>query len=360
MSYTFTKDERYKNIVEKYVNAMERKENQLKADVRTERIRKEAEEKMKEITEDLKKYYDDRMSEISKGKKEIVKSYKERGREYKNPQAEILRRQDFEMELAVADDHELKEIAGDMDRKLSRYEINKLQLEFRERNLSSADLTRQRIDVKEAHETDPNYQALASEEIEMFHLKPKVRAADNWILTPSKEESERPTFSPLGALVKYERNPQQIKELKSGFEELKKEIKSNATRSASFNPAAISEAEDIAEQLIDSGKAKNLKEYQDDDLRAIKGSKDYTLEDEYRYLKERYADPTNKMYTWENPNYSVEMHIKYLREQHKKNLSNTPELKTKIENALKQSQEKDKEVNEADNTKADESGTVEE
>ena len=340
--YDYMKDARYKAIVKEYVEAMEHKEKQLKRDVKPERIKKEADEALKSISEKMKEFHETRLKEIEENKRAIVKAYKQRGKQYEDPQAEILKRQDFDTEIAVATDMELEDIARDTDRELSKYELNKLQLEFKERDIRSIELIRQRMDTKQAHETDPNYQRLDTEEIQLMHFKPKMRASDNWILLPNTEEGERPKFNSLGELAKPMINID-MEELRTGYKKLERNISSEGAYKASFNPVIKSEAESYADELIKTGRTDKLKQYADDDLRAIEGSSQYDVTHKFKYLKERYHDPSNEIYSIENPNYSVHDHYEYLKKQHEKDLQAKPELQKQIKEVLTEDQTKQKE-----------------
>ena len=140
MMYEFMKDTRYKDIVKKYVEAMEKKQKQRSNDIKDERILGDASNALNEIAMEYEEFYNKRLNEVETGMETIEKSYKETGKQYDNPQEEILRRQDFEIEIAVASDYELEDIAKDTNRELSKYEFNKLLLEFKERDLQSHDL----------------------------------------------------------------------------------------------------------------------------------------------------------------------------------------------------------------------------
>lgn len=340
------KDAEYKAIVKEYVEAMTKKKKQIDRDVKPERIQQDADKAVKNLAEKITNFYNKRMADIQKQKKAIEKSYKKAGQQYDNPQAEILRRQDFEAELAVASDSELEAIANDTDRELSKYELNKLQLEFKERDLTSHAIMRRRLDVKNEYEADPNYQRLIEEEQKLYLTKPRTPVTDTWILYPSTEEGERPRMKSLKELT-ANRPLVSIEELQEGYKELERHVSHHNRYMASFNPVVKDEAEQYADKLLETGEHKNMKQYADDDLRAIEGSSQYDVTHKFKYLKERYHDPSNAIYSIDNPNYSVHDHYEYLKKQHEKDLQAKPELKKRIEEALSEDQAKQKEKEEA-------------
>lgn len=332
MIYDYMKDAEYKAIVKEYVEAMAKKKKQIDRDVKPERIKKDADEAVKRLSEKVADFYNKRMADIHKKKHAIEQSYKKTGQQYDNPQAEILRRQDFEAELAVASDSELEAIANDTDRELSKYELNKLQLEFKERDLTSHSIMRKRLDVKNEFQTDPNYQRLLQEEQKLYLTKPRTPVTDTWILYPSTEEGERPRMKSLKELTSS-RPLVSVEELQEGYKALEKQVSSNSSYMASFNPVLKNEAEDFAKEAVKKGTHK-FNEYSDVDLRALKGSSKYDVTHRFKYLKERYHDDTNEIYAIDNPNYSVYDHYTYLEKQHELHLKNSPSLKGRINDAL--------------------------
>lgn len=342
MIYDYMKDAEYKAIVKEYVEAMTKKKKQIDRDVKPERIQQDADKAVKSLSEKITNFYNKRMADVQKQKKAIEKSYKKAGQQYDNPQAEILRRQDFEAELAVASDSELEAIANDTDRELSKYELNKLQLEFKERDLTSHTMIRRRLDTKSEYETDPNYQRLVEEENKLYLTKPKAPITDTYVMYPSTEEGKRPQMQTLKDLTRT-RPLASLEELQEGYNELERHVSHHNKYMASFNPVFKDEAERYADKLIETGEYKNRKQYADDDLRAIEGSSQYDVTHKFKYLKERYHDPSNAIYSLDNPNYSVHDHYEYLKKQHEKDLQAKPELQKQIKEALTEDQTKQEE-----------------
>lgn len=343
MMYEFMKDARYKDIVKKYVDAMEKKQKQQNNEIKDERILEDASNALNEIAIEYEEFYNKRLNEVEKGMETIERSYKETGKQYDNPQAEILRRQDFEAELAVASDSELEDIAKDTNRELSKYEFNKLLLEFKERDLQSHDLLSKKHNNKKVHEEDPKYQQLKTEYVEMMYYKPKRQAKDNWLPFPNLEEDGRPQLKSMAELLKPKTEAGLLEELKQAYMKLESHARSASVYRSRLNPVLENEMEQYADKLVETGEYKNRKQYADDDLRAIEGSSEYDVTDKFKYLKERYHDPSNAIYSIDNPNYSVHDHYEYLKKQHEKDLQAKPELKKQIEQVLSDDRAKQEE-----------------
>ena len=335
--YEFMKDAEYKAILKEYVEALEKREKQVKADVQPKRIKDDTDKAVRSVTEKIRNFYNKRMADIQKKKHEIEQSYKKTGMQYDNPQAELLKRQDFEAEIAVATNDELKNIVNDPERDFSKYELNKLQIEFKERNLTGGDITLKQRQVKNEYATDPNYQRLLEEEGKLYLTKPRIPVTDTWVLYPNMNGGERPEMKSLKELTSN-RPIVRVDELKQAYTELERHISDNDSYKASFKPILASEVKQQADELIKTGEYKNMKKYTDIDLRAVQGSSEYAVENEFKYLKERYHDPSNKFYTFENPDYSIHDHFEYLRQKHQQHLKVNPALQKEIEEKLQADQ----------------------
>src|SRR5699024_7735369 len=184
---------------------------------------------------------------------------------------------------------------------------------------------------------------LKTEYVEMMYYKPKRQAKDNWLPFPNLEDGGRPQLKSMAELLKPKTDAGLLEELKQAYMKLENHARSASGYKSRINPVPESEIEQDADKLVEKGEDNNRKEYADDDLRAIEGSREYDVTHKFKYLKERYHDPSNKLYSLDNPNYSVHDHYEYLKKQHEKDLQAKPELKKQIEEVLSKDQAEQKE-----------------
>ena len=176
-----------------------------------------------------------------------------------------------------------------------------------------------------------------------MYYKPKRQAKDNWLPFPNLEEGGRPQLKSMAELIKPKTEAGLLEELKQAYMKLENNARSASVYRSRLNPVLENEMEQYAEKLVETGEYKNRKQYTDDDLRTIEGSSEYDVIDKFKYLKERYHDPSNAIYSIDNPNYSVHDHYEYLKKQHEKDLQAKPELQKQIKEALSEDQAKQEE-----------------
>src|SRR5699024_4931854 len=178
---------------------------------------------------------------------------------------------------------------------------------------------------------------------EMMYYKPKRQAKDNWLPFPNLEDGGRPQLKSMAELLKPKTDAGLLEELKQAYMKLENHARSASVYRSRLNPVLENEMEQYADKLVETGEYKNRKQYADDDLRAIEGSSEYDVTHKFKYLKERYHDPSNKLYSLENPNYSIHDHYEYLKKQHEKDLQAKPEIKKQIEEVLSEDRAKQEE-----------------
>lgn len=342
--YPFMKNKEYIEIVKIYRDALYRIEEQYKYQTEKSVVRNEAKKKRDEINDRLNTFYNAENAYYEQREKDITNAYKNKQPEYSNPQAEILKRQDFDLKVSIADDNQLADMAKDTEYKLSEYQLNRLTKEFKEREL---DLTPMRVRnhdelVGLEHRADPNYKKLAKERSYLMAIMP--RGNDTTLSLPL-EDKPMLNLRDLDNLPDSQKLKENIAYLNKSIEIMQHNVMTTRETELELSKPIRKDIEKRIDNEIAQG---TLKEYTDTDLRAIEGTPDYTVTDEFKYLKERYHKPNNYLYSYDNPSYDIMEHIEFLREQHQQNLQSNPQLAEQIQNKLDEAKQEETESVEED------------
>lgn len=130
-----------------------------------------------ELDQDFKNYKESVANEVKKTKANLESEWK--AQQYKaieeNPQLEQIRRQDFDLQLALSDTDTLKGLVDNFVQNggLSKYESDKLALKFRQDDDNSAVIQIQQAQKEhglvDGYKNHPDY--VAAEELETFLLQ---------------------------------------------------------------------------------------------------------------------------------------------------------------------------------------------
>ncbi|HFI0131511.1 TPA: hypothetical protein ACGOY0_001558 [Streptococcus suis] len=130
MKFDYTRTPEYKNILTQAVNSLRKKRQLLEFDSKTSRIIAETVTMRAELSEAYKAYMDSYRDKIEKQIQELAEKYRKQEESYIDPQAEILRRQDFDLEVSMWDKNEALAQLQDEYRTFSNYELKKLRQLF--------------------------------------------------------------------------------------------------------------------------------------------------------------------------------------------------------------------------------------
>lgn len=336
--YAFMQDSRYIDIVNDFKKQVKKIHEQVENEVKDDRIKVDVRTATKDTLEKINRFYDVKAKEYEEQRASIERAYKNKQQRYDDPQAELLERQDFDMKIQVASNDNLEEMLKDETVSLNEYQFNRLQIEYKNRGMKDTDFSHIRTmkHIGKEFLDDPNYQQLAEDEKYLYLTRPNGKHTHIWYAT-----DDRPRPASLDTLFHASRknfNIDNLKQLEQGASLLEQTAKTADKTRASFNPIMKKEAETFADDLVKSGKPFKVNQYKDVDPRTIQGTPDYTLEDEFKYLKERYHDDTNPLYQIMSNEYSVTKHMAYLRKKHQEHLEAHPDLRKEFEQAEEQTE----------------------
>lgn len=334
MIYDFMKDSRYISIMNNFTQDVKRIREKVMNDVKSERITKDIKEAKQQAMTALDEFYKQKAKEYKSEREGIEQAYKNKKQKYSDPQAELLDRQDFDIKMQIASDRELEDILKDPVTSLSEHQFNRLQIEYKNRGLDLNPFAqiRSQKHIGKEYLDDPNYKAVAESEQKLNATK--GHGGMVWV-----SNGERPQAISLGfidGIMHKKFRTEALDQLEQGTERLNRMAKEQNSVKASYNTIVKKEAEAYADDVIKQGKTLDFKEYKDVDPRAIRGTDDYDVTHEFKYLKERYHDNSNPLYHIRDDNYSVVKHLEYLRKKHADYLSEHPETEKEIETIKEQ------------------------
>lgn len=341
--YPFMKDERYVEIVKKLTKAYKHAVNQRKMHVVKEKIKKDSTNSYKELLKELNDFHTQKKAEIEAEQHRIRRAYKNKKKEYIDPQEEQLRRQDFETELMIMNDGELKNVLKDKDKSFTDFEINRMMIEFKNRGMNSEanELSVLKYARKKEYESDPNYEILEQEKSLMTLIRNK--GDETSIYLPSSEG--RPKIFMIREIEyittenphrKMSNFTDKIGLLEKSCSTLEQNIQSTKEWEARYNKQVEQEKQDYVDYMESINKPIKQFKFEDDDVRAVRDSQFHDIEVEFGYLKERYHDNSNYMYSAGNPDYDIHKHLNYLRDKHQQRLNKDTDLLVAIRNKLEQ------------------------
>lgn len=333
--YPFMRDARYVEIVKKFTKAYKHAVEQHKWQVIDKKRKEDANAAMKDLRGELNKFYITKKKEIQAEKKRIESAYKNKRQDYTNPQEEMLRRQDFEMKIMSADDSVLRNMIKDPDEDLTKFEIDRLHVEFKQRGLKEEEpqvkVLKELKGFGREHKDDPNYQLLDQEDEFMLLIDPNGRGASVYVPV-AEGRSKMIQVKDIGRVAssKNSLNSNDLKMLESGTAILTHNIQSQKDWLKQFQKHQTEVINEYIDYREKKGDPIKPKKYDDDDLRAVRGSTEHDVEVEFKYLKERYHEPDHPIYSPGNPDYDISKHLAYLRSKHAAHLKTNPDLANAI------------------------------
>ncbi|HFI0273156.1 TPA: hypothetical protein ACGO2R_000875 [Streptococcus suis] len=162
MKFDYTRTPEYKNILTQAVNSLRKKRQLLEFDSKTSRIIAETVTMRAGLSEAYKAYMNGYRDKIEKQMQELAEKYRKQEESYADPQAEILRRQDFDLEVSLWDKNEALAQLQDEYRIFSNYELKKLRQLFGTDAAVRNEIIRLEAD-KPSLEKDGKYQDLSEQ-----------------------------------------------------------------------------------------------------------------------------------------------------------------------------------------------------
>ncbi|MGO0053095.1 hypothetical protein PWH33_07985 [Streptococcus suis] len=162
MKFDYTRTPEYKNILTQAVNSLRKKRQLLEFDSKTSRIIAETVTMRTGLSEAYKAYMNSYRNKIEKQMQELAEKYRNQAEDYTDPQLEILRRQDFDLEVSMWDKNEALAQLQDEYRTFSNYELKKLRQLFGTDMAVRGEIIRLEAD-KPSLEKDEKYQDLSEQ-----------------------------------------------------------------------------------------------------------------------------------------------------------------------------------------------------
>lgn len=299
----------YKNILMNYKQLLQSIENMVGQEIKPERIEREHASQFKEILDKTKDFQ--RVSEQERQNKQAIirKRYKNTKKEYENPQLELLRRQDFDAELATLTKGEIADILSDTERDFTEYELRTIIQKYPNKkgaDTNAISLAKQRLQlIQDKYIFDPEYEELVEELQYLKLLSVGLVLFDNTekgyeILNPVYKEfflTQKRNGYLTGNLQEY------IKKLTLAISLIKP--KQGITKE-------FTTFEDIA-------KKESQYEIKEGDTRVFRESPDYDTVIRFKYLRERFNSGDNR-FDFRRDDYDPMSHFTWLEQQHKTKL----------------------------------------
>lgn len=301
--FSFMYHSKYKELIKEIQKGMKELKQLADYDVKEERIQQTRSDIQTSVVKNLDAFVKGEKQRITGRKQAIIESYMKTRNVYKNPTEEILRRQDFDMEVASMDQSELANLVKTPGRTFTTYELNKLN----SMNLDSetkAIVKRAVNENRKPFESDIEYQNLLKQETELG-LIDNVSLQRSIIYLPSDSPQG---FKSMGVASLFH-----VKD-KHEFNQ-KMELLQNALVIEPTNQIPTIEKTYAASKEIRT-EIKSKLRYEEFDPRIFKGAKDYDIKDRFKYLEERFNDQDTNRFDVMNPSYDVYEHLNYLEGQH--------------------------------------------
>lgn len=312
----------YKKIISDYQNGVKSIMSKNNMDVKEEVINEEVKEIINETYSNMQQFVKSERERINKEMSTLRSSYKSSKSVYSNPQEEILRRQDFDLELNSMSDSDIVTFLDDSERTPTEYELRKIATHDKLSSETQARVTRELNNLKRPYEQDGKYQEL-SKALQQIELIDKPTAKDLMLYFPKGDNQVSNCY------------PSSLSMIQNKPDELNKEFNKVGEALGALSKIEAREMPATEQSRLSSVIEKeNKRQYDDFDLRAIKGTDEYTIEDRFRYLKERYNDETTDRFDVLKDDYNIVEHLNYLEQQHDKRMTSDSEFKNQYESVL--------------------------
>jgi hypothetical protein len=273
------------------------------------------------LLEDLKSFRAETLAEFEQEQKTIETRYKNTRSKYPDPQAEILRRQDFDLEMAEWDANEALYQLKDDGREFSSYELAKIKAKFDfNHEVKSTVITLQDKKLR-PHEQDDRWQSLNEQ---AAILQTTSGAELGLLYLPANNPAGYEVFDLSLRNYRFEPHEmaERINDIKNALSVTPDDLTSDRIELTSYG------------QVL---KNQGLK-YAEFDPIIFKGNKDYSVTDRHKYLQERLDDPNSTEWDFNNPGYDAYQHYLDLERRHAEKLENEPDYAERYYRAEKEAQ----------------------
>ncbi|MCQ8264107.1 hypothetical protein [Streptococcus suis] len=305
----FAKTKEYKNIIQKYIDALTEWRRMVELGIRSEHITEFRKNAKKEILDVYNAYRDKKIDEARQQMETIEKRYKNTRSVYSDPQAEILRRQDFDLEFSAMEYNEIVELLSDEKRDFTDYELKKINAHYRRDLKIQTLLDSQKLKRKEQYKNDPEYQKYFEE----FQTLQAFRGIGlGMVYFPSDEDSKGYVTENLESILDSE---QYAHSLSNQIQKVG-QLLGNIPTMKDSNPTVFTKALS----------AKKM-EFEEFDERIFEESPNYDITIRFKYLKERLDDTTTDRWDFTRDDYDAYQHYQYLEGRHEQKMKNDSSYK---------------------------------
>lgn len=230
---------------------------------------------------------------------------------YENPQAELLKRQDFDMKLELLKREEIADLLGSETATFSEYELNKMALKFREDATIQYLLTLKREQLEKPYLSDEEYTQLN----QAYYNLPSLYSMGVFYYPTAEGYDKVPYVSTLQGILRLD-----VGALDSAVTELGK-VTTQLDRQ-------------MLTAYVEQEKEKQLK-YPEFDERIFRGSDKFDVITRFKYLQERFDDTETNYFNPLSEGYDVMEHLEFLEAQHDAKLEGDDAYRKKYEEAEK-------------------------
>ncbi|EGO8121907.1 hypothetical protein FAD93_002379 [Enterococcus faecalis] len=319
--FSFMYKPKYKEIIQSLQEGIKQVERLNEYDSKEERIRETTSSIVEQAKQKLDDFVKTERNQLANQKKAIEKSYIQSRNVYENPTEELLRRQDFDMEISAMSESEIMDFLKTEGRQFTAYELNKIH----SLNVKNEEI---KITVKQAikenrypYLNDLKYQRLTQEENELALIenKPLQQAM---LYLPSNNAQGYKTLSIKSLFMSVDK--QELKQKKAMIEE-SLFIKPSISVETFTTGLATNQLKKIEENT--------QMKYKDFDSRAIRGSEAFNISDRFDYLKERFDDKHTNRFDPIKENYDIGAHLDFLEGEHTKKMQQDENYRKAYEEA---------------------------
>lgn len=319
MELSYTYSPAYKAIIKDYLTGLKRLIEFKKWDTERSRVTKEMTELQEQLAQKLEEFRDAKISEYTQQMGFIESRHKNTRSIYTDPQVEMLRRQDFDLEFETWDANEAYRFLNDEGKDFSSYELAKIRNRYKN-DARIQNLLFQRMEDAELSFTlDPEYKKLN----EMVGILTMTRGVGLGIVyLPSENEDG---FEALNL---------SLNNIDKEIWELEKEIADVSDLLKSVPSETKAEWEQLKGLVKESNAPKKLV-YEEFDERIFRETEIFDPTVRFKYLKERFDDTTTDRWDIGRKDYDVLAHSRFLENKHELKLRNDPDYAQKYYSAEK-------------------------
>ncbi|HEM3492036.1 TPA: hypothetical protein U1B14_001429 [Streptococcus suis] len=310
----FAKTQEYKNIIQKYIDALTEWRRMVELDLRPERITEFRKNAKNDILNAYNSYRDKKIDEARQQMETIEKRYKNTRNVYLDPQVEILRRQDFDLEFSTMERNDIIELLSDEKRDFTDYELRKINTHYRGDMKIQVLLENQKMKKGELYKNDPEYQ----KHLEEFQTLQAFRSIGlGMVYFPTSENERGYTTENFELVLDSEQYAHSLSNEIQKIVQLLGEIPTTEAKTSAFTKALP---------------VKKM-EFEEFDERIFEESPNYDITIRFKYLKERLDDTTTDRWDFTRDDYDAYQHYLFLENRHEQKLKNDPRYKNRYINA---------------------------